>query len=578
MTTRNEKLSRLAIGSPCQTTWEGMQGDERRRHCLECGRQVHDLGQMTPREIAALIEASRGHVCARITRDGHGRIVMLDPDLPVPASIHGSWRASPVAAAVVGGLLGFGGAAAAGPAPPPPAASPAPGTPEQGAKPEGAQPHRPTATGAGLRGRIAEETTGAPLPGVEVVARNTFDGREHSAATAADGEFAFDGLAAGVYDLEARVEGFAVAPQSDILLHPGERREVGMQAMATGEEVEHVLVGAMAVAQEPLRRLFEDSELVVLAIAGSSVVIEQGKDFGEVATDFVVSSTFKGRAPGRGVRVYHTKAEEVGRVAPGTRVLAFLRTRDEETSRRAVYESADYHFGLKVLPAAELQAYGERLTALARLLRHGEPHPADLIEWLVSTVEEPLTRHEATSELSGALWSLGELAKRRGTSPEQAAEDLRAVVARFLDEGGSFENEPAPAVLAAFLTDEQKERLNEAFQATPRLTEAELGLFMIIRPWAGDAALSWLVRKFQKTGPEAGGLDRQVMIVLAEELEDEELKGFLAAADEEIEEYQSSLAEESMAETNWLVDLKSKSEAVEKELRRRFAQALAGRK
>jgi len=558
-----------------------MRGDERRRHCLECGRQVHDLGQMTPREIAALIEASRGHVCARITRDGHGRIVMSDPDLPVPASTPGSWRASPVAAAVVSGLLGFGGGAEAGHAPPPAAASAAPGTPDPGAKPGVDQPHQRTAAGAGLRGRIADETTGAPLPGVAVVARNTFDGREHSAATAADGEFAFDGLAAGVYDLEARVEGFAVAPQSDILLNPGERRAVGMQAMAIGEESEEtVLVGAMVVAQEPLHRLFEDSELVVLAIAGSSVVVEQGKDFGEVATDFVVSSTFKGRAPGRGVRVYHAKAEsvaeEAGRFAPGTKVLAFLRIRDEGTGRRAVYESADYHFGLKVLPAAELAAYNGRLAALARLRRHGAPHPADLTEWLVATVEEPLTRHEATGELSGALWSLGELAKRRGTSPEHAAGDLRAVVSRFVDQGGSFEDGPAPALLAAFLTDEQKERLSEAFQAAPRLTEAELALFTIIRPWAGDAALSWLASKFEKAEPEPDGLDRQIMIVLAEELEDEELKGFLAAADEEIAEYESSLAEESTDEASRLADLKS--EAVEKELRRRFAQALGGKK
>lgn len=256
MTTRNEKLSRLAIGSPCSTAWDGMQGDERRRYCRECERQVHDLGQMTPREIAALIEASRGHLCARITRDSHGRIVTLDPGPPPVAANPGPWRASPVAAAVVSGFLGLGTAAAGAslgraerrPAPLP-AASTAPGTPEQGAKPEGARPQRPTANGAGLRGRIADVATGAPLPGVEVVARNAFDGRQHSATTAADGEFAFDGLGSGVYDLEAWVEGFAVAPQSDIVLNPGERREVAMQGSAIGDEG-GVLGGVMVVAQD----------------------------------------------------------------------------------------------------------------------------------------------------------------------------------------------------------------------------------------------------------------------------------------------------------------------------------------
>ena len=576
MTTRNEKLSRLAIGSPCPTAWDGMQGDERRRYCRECERQVHDLGQMTPREIAALIEASRGHLCARITRDSHGRIVTLDPGPPPAAANPGPWRASPVAAAVVSGFLGLGTAAAAAPAPPP-AASTAPGTPEQGAKPEGARSQRPTANGAGLRGRITDEATGAPLPGVEVVARNAFDGRKHSATTAADGEFAFDGLGAGVYDLEAWVEGFAIAPESDIVLNPGERREVGLQGSAIGDEVENVLGGVMVVAQEPLRRVFEDSELVVLATAGPSVVLEQDEGFGEVATELVVGTAFKGRASGRSIRVHHAEveAEEEGRFAPGTKVLAFLRTRDDGSSRRVVYESADYHFGLKALPPAELAAYGERLSALARLLRRGAPHPADLVEWLVATAEEPLTRHEVTGELINALWSLGELAERRGASTEHTAEDLQAVVTRFLAEGGSFESEPAPALLAAFLTGEQEERLSEAFKTAPHLTEAELSLFAIIRPWAGDQALSWLVRKFQTAKAEAPGLDRQVMSIIAEDLDDEELRGFLAAADEEIDEYASSLADESTDDVPGLIDQKTK--AVEKELRRRFAQALGAR-
>lgn len=547
MATRNEKLRRLAIGSPCQASWDGMQGDERRRHCLECDRCVHDLREMTPREIAALVEASRGHLCARITRDSRGRILTQAPGASAPASVPACRQASPIAAAVVTALLGIGNATAAGPVPAPPAAA---GTSDPGAKPDGSQPQRPqrtAAAGAGLSGRIADEQ-GTPLAGVEVVTRNDFDGQEHSTVTGADGRFAFDGLAAGTYHVQAQSEGFDIDPQADLLLQSGERREVDLQARPAS--LDTVTGGVIALTEAPLRQVFAESDLVVLATAGLSVAVEPDEDYGEVATELVITSTFKGRAPGRRVRVYHAEStEDRGRLTPGTKLLAFLNPRDGETGRKPVYESADYHFGLKVLPAAELEAYGERLTELARLLRHGEPQPDDVAEWLVATAEEPLTRQEATGELSNALWNLEQFAKTRGTSPEQAAEDLRAVVDRFVAEGGSFAIEPGPRLFAAFLTDAQKERLSEAFRTAPRLTEAELDLYAVVRGWAGDAAVSWLARKFQDTEPVTAELDRQVMSLLAQDLDDEKLKGLLAAADEE-------------------------GGGAEKDLRRRFVQAL----
>lgn len=547
MATRNEKLSRLAIGSPCQASWDGMQGDERRRHCLECDRYVHDLREMTPREIAALVEASRGHLCARITRDSRGRILSQEPGAPAPASAHAYRQASPIAAAVVTALLGLGSASAAGPAQEAPAAT---GTSDPGAKPDGTQPQQTAAPGAGLGGRIADEQ-GTPLSGVEVVTRNDFDGQEHSAVTGADGRFAFDGLAAGTYDVHAQVEGFDIDSQRDLMLQSGEQREVGLQARPASPDM--ATAGVLAMVQAPLRQVFAESDLVVLATAGLSVAVEPGQDYGEVATELVITTTFKGRAPGRRVRVYHAEsAEDRGRLAPGTKLLAFLEPRDGETGRKPVYESADYHFGLKVLPAAELEAYGERLTELARLLRHGEPQPDDVAEWLVATAEEPLTREEATGELSSALWDLEQLAKTRDTSTEQAAQDLRAVVDRFVAEGGSFDVEPRPRLLAAFLTDAQKERLSEAFRTAPRLTGAELDLYAIVRRWDGDAAVSWLARKFQDAEPATAEFDRQVMGLLAEDLDDEELKGLLASADEQ-------------------------GEGAGKELRRRFVQALGAR-
>lgn len=529
-----------------------------------------------PREIEALVEASRGHLCARITRDAQGRLVTLEPGLPAPATAHayGSWRASPVAAAVVTTLLGIGSAAAAPPAPAPPAAT---GTSGPGAEPDNARPQPAAKAGAGLRGQIVDDK-GAPVAGAEVMARNGFDGQEHSAVTGADGRFELDGLAAGVYDLQGQRDGFAVNGQSDILVHPGEEREIGLRAIAVSGQEMVAMGGAMVAAPEPLRQVFKDSELVVLATAGASVAVDRNQDYGEVATELVVTSTFKGRAPGRSIRFYHGEPmdETTERLAPGTKMLAFLKPRGDETGRAAAYVSADYYFGLKVLPAAELEAYGERLTALSRLLRHGDPHPADVMEWLVATAEEPLTRQEATGELSWALSALASFAEKRGTTTEQAAQDLRAVVDRFVAEGGSFDSDAKPALLGAFLTEAQKERLSKAFRATPGLTQADLGLFALVRPWVGDAAVAALARKLRAAEPSDARFDRQVMDLLATELDDAELKALLKEADAEIESYSSAIHQVHTVEDEKL--FQEKFAATVKELRRRFVQALGGRR
>src|SRR6185436_5715831 len=75
MTSRRERLHRLRTGFQCHASWEEMAGDERRRHCAACRRDVLDVAQLSPREIAAHLQASRGDLCGRVTRRGD-RLVM----------------------------------------------------------------------------------------------------------------------------------------------------------------------------------------------------------------------------------------------------------------------------------------------------------------------------------------------------------------------------------------------------------------------------------------------------------------------------------------------------------------------
>ncbi|HXU29485.1 MAG TPA: carboxypeptidase-like regulatory domain-containing protein [Thermoanaerobaculia bacterium] len=565
MATRSEKLNRLVIQSPCTKSWDEMTGGDAERHCAKCDRQVFDFRQMTPRQMTTRLQATGGHLCAGLTRDSDGRLLTLEP--PFLSAAPSTWtahRASPVAAAVVSTLLGLG-AACAKPLPqtPPAAAGSSDGdrAPAPDAKAKGGGGH------ALLYGVVADER-GAPQVGFQVLAVNTLDGQQHSTTTTEDGAFAFDNLGAGVYAVDVSSDTFNAPPVADVLLQPGESRQVGL-TVSPKVDRSSFLLGAIAITKDPLRQIYRESELVALATVGKTRALHD--DSGEVATELSLDLTFKGRAP-RSVRVYHYAPSEGEGLAtpPGTKVLVLLDPREGESG--PAYEFTDYFYGLLPLSEAELPVYRERLLRLARLSDAGQPHPADLAEWLVATAEEPLTRKIATSEISDDLAALGRFAEAKSLSVERAADDLRAVVTHFVAEGKSFENEPAPEMVAAFLTDAQRQRLVEALVATHTRTEADFELYRIARAADPDATLAWLTRTVRELKPSPADSAIETLDLLAAELDSEKLKSLVAAARTALEGIDSVQPDEPTPDQASLRD--ARYAAVDRELIRNFQEAL----
>src|SRR6185295_12232180 len=109
---------------------------------------------------------------------------------------------------------------------------------------------------------------------------NQLDGQERVARTDADGRFSFASVTAGIYGLAASVGGRYAANEEDILLSAGEKRQIGLtvpaavwQSIAAGEPERVSRGGVLAVHEEPMHRLYEDTSLVVLAVAGKSVTV-----------------------------------------------------------------------------------------------------------------------------------------------------------------------------------------------------------------------------------------------------------------------------------------------------------------
>jgi hypothetical protein len=563
MATRNEKLNRLRIASPCTASWDDMPGDEARRHCAQCDRQVFDFARMTPRQIEARVETSGGRLCARITRGSDGCLVTR------PAPI--DWterRASPLAAALVGALLALRGGAAesAGGAAQETSAAP---EPERSERSESAGRSKPEtlpglATISRLAGLIAD-SEGTPLPGASVVVRDGRTGTEVSTATGTDGRFLIDDLFPGTYSLSVVLEGFAAVAQEDIAVSVGRITNVEVRM-----QPEIIAGGIMVPTDEPLRQVFEQSDLVVTGVVGATVGIDP-EDATEVETELRITAVIKGRHAGRSLFVDRAEDEESGRLAPGTKVLAFLDAGDPRPGRKTVYVAAGWEHGLEALSDDELAAYADRLDALERISRRGDPQPEELAEWLVATAEEPLTRKEVNRDLASALSSLDSLAEEKGVSVDLAAADLQAEVANRLADGKPFEGYEALAAAGAFMTEAEMNRLTRALLATRGITAGDFALYEIVRRWAADEANEWLTREFRDSEPIDDGVGRDVMGRLAEELGSDSLTALLDEADEKGEALFASLTED------WDEEVKratAEFAVVQKELRLRFREML----
>lgn len=345
----------------------------------------------------------------------------------------------------------------------------------------------------------------------------------------------------------------------------------------TANEPEAVpLGGVIALAAEPMHKLYEDTRLVVLAVAGKSVTVRQQEYTSEVRTELVISSVLKGDTRERVISVYHDQMPDedpASRLQPGDKVLAFLEPREAETGRGSDgYVATDALSGLRELPDAQLKAYGERIEALAQIPRSGTARPAKLLEWLVATTEDPATRKEAVGELSWAVRELERQAEQHKTPVDRYAQDLRNVFADFLGAGGTPEREVNPVILAAFLTDAHRERLTAALLSTPKATEADLDLYELVRPWHDDRLLPWLTHQL-KTADLSDEAGRRLIASVATTLDDEGLQATGEAQIMDLEQQLANASEDAERQR-----LGRQLKAAQEELRRQLIEALGKRR
>ncbi len=69
---------RLKVASPCNASWEQMEGDDAVRFCRHCQMHVYELSAMTTAQVDELLATAKGRLCARIYQRADGTVITSD--------------------------------------------------------------------------------------------------------------------------------------------------------------------------------------------------------------------------------------------------------------------------------------------------------------------------------------------------------------------------------------------------------------------------------------------------------------------------------------------------------------------
>ncbi len=73
----------LQLQFACEEDWEKFTGDDKRRQCERCAKNVHDLAALTRSQATELFRRPpRGGLCVRYVHDGKGRVLFRSERYP----------------------------------------------------------------------------------------------------------------------------------------------------------------------------------------------------------------------------------------------------------------------------------------------------------------------------------------------------------------------------------------------------------------------------------------------------------------------------------------------------------------
>ncbi|HJQ22793.1 MAG TPA: carboxypeptidase-like regulatory domain-containing protein [Blastocatellia bacterium] len=532
-------LDRISIPSPCPATWDSMTGSRRQRFCRQCNKTVYNLSAMTRDEAEALVARFAGRLCARIERDAGG-VTITEEVSAAPQLI--SRRASPVAAALVSAMIGLGGnvmATTLGTNAPAGVQAPL------DRQDRGPQSQGGTATLSG----VVKDPAGAVIPNAKVTLVNQATGTALGVTTSNDeGAYSFTALAEGTYTVKIEAEGFAITQMEGVQVSPGQNLSTELQLAAKTELV--TVGGAMVVVPQPLRALYNESELIIVGRVGRSKTVKTTETNEMQKTTLEVASLVKGSSRRGRITVYNWGWGEdkqfPGGLKTGDTALFFLKKRDGGDG----FEINDYSYGVKKLAPADLSVYLKRLEELKAISQSQSPEMSAIVEWLVRCAEQRATRWEGAVEL---LRSAERDADRDADEGEaapgdqaEATADQASVIDKEVIDKLKLPDQQAAASdsacskpgdepdFAAMLSDEQKGRLQAALYNVGEITADDIELVRLVRLFKDERLVPFLLEQLRRELAGPPRLAEGLMSIIAETMNDDDIKSLAEAYGQEV--------------------------------------------
>ena len=531
MTTSKSFLDQLSIPLPCPERWSDLVGDDRRRYCERCAKHVYDFSKLTTTEVLALLTTLQGDVCARMTRQPDGTVLTEEPlgRLPITRP-----RASPLASVAVTAMITI----TASPAGRPPAQTirvlQSNVASEKRNADEVLQIGEATAS---IRGTVLDQV-GAVITGAKVSLIEETSGETRIFRSSDEGKFEFTGLGEGTFTLRVESTGFVTSVMQAVKLASSQQQRVDV-TMEVGREGS-VTGGVIAIVQKPLRVLYNESDLIVVARIGESKTVETERDAHLVRTALQVSSILKGVNKRGRVDLYHWRYGDLE--APfnsGDVMLLFLKRSTPKPGVRARggYELDDTRYGAKKIAGIELKAYLDRIAELSQIIPAQGHTGAALVEWLVRCAEDPATRWEGAFELAASIQRYSDDEADEDTEADEdedkkiesdappssvkATSDKEAsVIEAHAPDPEDAEREPN---FAALLTGEQKARLMTALFQTEKLLEGDFQLMELAKHWKDPRLLPFLINQLRNLESEPPRSAESLMECIVDILDDKEI-------------------------------------------------------
>ena len=263
-------LDRINVASPCSTDWDSMTGNDQVRFCLHCSKHVNNISGMTRKQALELVSRSKGQLCLRYLRRPEGGIQTAERR---PQLHQIRRRASRLATGAFTAALSLSSSIAAQTRAV--TDEPIPGSIEViDEQASSACPVAPDLMNGSVAGTVLDPN-GALIPGVTITLVKADTGQQQSVVSNDEGQYRFNYLEAGAYTLRAEAMGFQSDERSDIVLQPGEEREVNLFPGVGLVEVTVGMVVALAPDEPLVKAAFENDLATVRNLIAAGVEVNR---------------------------------------------------------------------------------------------------------------------------------------------------------------------------------------------------------------------------------------------------------------------------------------------------------------